>query len=141
MKYFFYILIFTGSILKMHAQEESKTAVQLKEEAAAIYKNTVITINGLAFDYRVLKHYSEADLRSLPLPKLKQIHFIFTESYIVTNLDACANMSAKDIDVSKVEQFRNQNQTQMVEYGTPCKVLISLISKDELSLRLKQLAE
>ena len=81
MKYLF-LLLFSSSFIIMNAQDE-KSPAQLKEDAAAIYKNTEITIDEQVFDYRILKHYTEAELRSLPVVKRKQIHFIYTESFNV----------------------------------------------------------
>ncbi|MFN8284576.1 MAG: hypothetical protein U0U67_15245 [Chitinophagales bacterium] len=141
MKYLFYFLFFTGSILKMNAQDESKTFIQKKDEETAYLRSTEIIINSQTFDYRILKHYTETQLRSLPSAKLKQVHFIYTQSYSVQDLQSCPDMSYKDIDVAKLERFRLDDATITVEYGTDCKVKVTLMSKSQLQLFLNQITE
>lgn len=139
MKYFVYLLFFTGCILKMNAQEESSSLKNKKELESIIYLNTEITIDGQVYDYRILKHYSEAELRSLPITKLKQIHYLYTKSYRVLNLSNCPAMRLADIDIARVETFRKENTTTIVEYGNDCKVQIELISRTDLQKNLDDL--
>lgn len=140
MKYLFYILIFTGSILKMNAQDE-KSPAQLKEDAAAIYKNTSITIDEQVFDYRILKHYTEAELRSMPVVKRKQIHFIYTESFTVLDIANCPSLTIKDLDAAKLESYRMQDVSYLIEYGDKCKLHINLMSKNEMQQRLNAITQ
>lgn len=141
MKYFFYFLIFTGSILKMNAQDEFKTFIQKKDEQTAYLRSTEIIINNQTFDYRILKHYSEAVLRSLPTVKIKQIHFIYTLSYTVLDQQNCPDLSYKDIDVAKLERFRQEDASTIIEFGSDCKVKVSLMSKNQLQIFLNQITE
>ena len=124
----------------MNAQDV-KSPAQLKEDAAAIYKNTEITIDGQVFDYRILKHYSEADLRSLPNVKRKQIHFIYTESFTVLDIANCPSLTIKDIDVAKLESYRMQDVSYLIEYGEKCKLHINLMSKNEMQQRLNAITQ
>ena len=123
MKYLF-LLLFSSSFIIMNAQDE-KSPAQLKEDAAAIYKNTEITIDEQVFDYRILKHYTEAELRSLPVVKRKQIHFIYTESFTVLDIANCPSLTIKDVDAAKLESFRMQDVSYLIEYGENCKLHIN----------------
>ena len=134
MKYLF-LLLFSSSFIIMNAQDE-KSPAQLKEDAAAIYKNTEITIDEQVFDYRILKHYTEAELRSLPVVKRKQIHFIYTESFTVLDIANCPSLTIKDVDAAKLESFRMQDVSYLIEYGENCKLHINLMSKNEMQQRL-----
>ncbi len=140
MKYFFYFLIFTGSILSMNAQDV-KSPAELKEDAAAIYKNTQVTIDEQVFDYRILKHYTEAELNSMPAVKRKQIHFIYTESFTVLDIANCPSLTIKDIDAAKLEAYRMQDVSYLIEYGEKCKLHINLMSKNEMQQRLNTIAQ
>jgi hypothetical protein len=108
----------------------SKSA--LKEAETAHLKNTVITIDNKNFDYRVLKHYSEDELRTMSSIKRNQVHFIYTQSYIVLDLANCPNLKETDIDVAKIEVFRKENTSSTVFYGKDCKVSVKLISRNEM---------
>ena len=108
----------------------SKSA--LKEAETAHLKNTVITIDNKNFDYRVLKHYSEDELRTMSSIKLNQVHFIYTQSYTVLDLANCPNLKETDIDVAKIEVFRKENTSSTVFYGKDCKVSVKLISRNEM---------
>jgi hypothetical protein len=90
----------------------SKSA--LKEAETAHLKNTVITIDNKNFDYRVLKHYSEDELRTMSSIKRNQVHFIYTQSYIVLDLANCPNLKETDIDVAKIEVLRKENTSTTV---------------------------
>ena len=139
MKYLF-LLLFSSSFIIMNAQDE-KSPAQLKEDAAAIYKNTEITIDEQVFDYRILKHYTEAELRSLPVVKRKQIHFIYTESFTVLDIANCASLTIKDVDAAKLESFRMQDVSYLIEYGENCKLHINLMSKNEMQQRLNAITQ
>jgi hypothetical protein len=108
----------------------SKSA--LKEAETAHLKNTVITIDNKNFDYRVLKHYSEDELRTMSSIKRNQVHFIYTQSYTVLDLANCPNLKETDIDVAKIEVFRKENTSSTVFYGKDCKVSVKLISRNEM---------
>jgi hypothetical protein len=108
----------------------SKTAE--KEAQTAHLRNTVISIDNKNFDYRILKHYTELELRNMPSVKLNQIHFIYTQSYHVLDLANCPNLRESDIDVAKIEVFRKENSSTTVLYGTDCKVSVQLISRNEM---------
>lgn len=118
-----------------------KSPAQLKEDAAAIYKNTEITIDEQVFDYRILKHYTEAELRSLPVVKRKQIHFIYTESFTVLDIANCPSLTIKDVDAAKLESFRMQDVSYLIEYGENCKLHINLMSKNEMQQRLNAITQ
>ncbi|MBK8352523.1 MAG: hypothetical protein IPL21_12835 [Saprospirales bacterium] len=139
MKYLF-LLLFSSSFIIMNAQDE-KSPAQLKEDAAAIYKNTEITIDEQVFDYRILKHYTEAELRSLPVVKRKQIHFIYTESFTVLDIANCPSLTIKDVDAAKLESFRMQDVSYLIEYGENCKLHINLMSKNEMQQRLNAITQ
>lgn len=124
----------------MNAQDV-KLPAQLKEEAAAIYKNVSITIDEQVFDYRILKHYTEAELREMTAVKRKQIHFIYTESFTILDIANCPSLTIKDIDAAKLEDFRMQNTSYLIEYGGNCKLHINLMSKIELQEQLKAIAQ
>ena len=108
----------------------SKSA--LKEAETAHLKNTVITIDNKNFDYRVLKHYSEQELRNMSSVKRNQVHFIYTQSYHVIDLANCPNLKESDIDVSSLEVLRKENTSTTVLYGKDCKVSVKLISRNEM---------
>ena len=108
----------------------SKSA--LKEAETAHLKNTVITIDNKNFDYRILKHYSEDELRTMSSIKRNQVHFIYTQSYTVLDLANCPNLKETDIDVAKIEVFRKENTSSTVFYGKDCKVSVKLISRNEM---------
>ena len=103
-----------------------------KEAQTAHLKNTVITIDNKNFDYRVLKHYSEDELRTMSSIKRNQVHFIYTQSYTVLDLANCPNLKETDIDVAKIEVFRKENTSSTVFYGKDCKVSVKLISRNEM---------
>ncbi len=104
----------------------------LKEAETAHLKNTVITIDNKNFDYRILKHYSEDELRTMSSIKRNQVHFIYTQSYTVLDLANCPNLKETDIDVAKIEVFRKENTSSTVFYGKDCKVSVKLISRNEM---------
>ncbi len=135
-----FFILSANSWILTHAQE-SPTFIEKKEQSTAYLKNTVITIGNQIFDYRILKHYSEEDLRSLSSIKRKQVHFIYTESYVISNIGTCSNLTETDIDVSKIERFRKQSESAVVEYGSDCKVKVTLLSKDQLSQKLNQITD
>lgn len=139
MKYLF-LLLFSSSFIIMNAQDV-KSPAQIKEDAAAIYKNTEITIDEQVFDYRILKHYTEAELRSLPVVKRKQIHFIYTESFTVLDIANCPSLTIKDVDAAKLESFRMQDVSYLIEYGENCKLHINLMSKNEMQQRLNAITQ
>jgi len=139
MKYLF-LLLFSSSFIIMNAQDV-KSPAQIKEDAAAIYKNTEITIDEQVFDYRILKHYSEAELRSLPVVKRKQIHFIYTESFTVLDIANCPSLTIKDVDAAKLESFRMQDVSYLIEYGENCKLHINLMSKNKMQQRLNAITQ
>jgi hypothetical protein len=103
-----------------------------KEAQTAHLKNSVITIDNKSFDYRVLKHYSEQELRNMSSVKRNQVHFIYTQSYHVIDLANCPNLKESDIDVSSLEVLRKENTSTTVLYGKDCKVSVKLISRNEM---------
>lgn len=133
-----FALLFWGTIDKVTAQE-TNVNINAIETSTAHLKNHTVTIEGLKFDYRILKHYSESELRSLSEIKRKQVHTIYTESYTVLNLSDCSSLKESDIDVSKIETLRKDNEDNIVPYGTDCKVNIKLISKNALDLKLQEI--
>lgn len=139
MKYFLFLL-FSSSFLIINAQD-AKSPAQVKEDAAAIYKNIEITIDEQVFDYRILKHYTEAELNSMPAIKRKQIHFIYTESFTVLDIANCASLTIKDVDAAKLESFRMQDVSYLIEYGENCKLHINLMSKNEMQQRLNAITQ
>lgn len=116
---------------KLHAQDII-TPSAAKEAAAASLKNTVITIDGKQFDYRILKHYTQQQLTDMPAAKRNQVHFIYTQSYHVIDMANCPTMKDTDIDVAKLEIFRKEDATTTVLYGNDCKVSVQLISRKEM---------
>jgi hypothetical protein len=105
---------------------------QKRKLQTAHLKNTVITIDNKNFDYRVLKHYSEQELRNMSSVKRNQVHFIYTQSYHVIDLANCPNLKESDIDVSSLEVLRKENTSTTVLYGKDCKVSVKLISRNEM---------
>ncbi|HRH58133.1 MAG TPA: hypothetical protein PLS10_10785 [Chitinophagales bacterium] len=134
--FIFVTLATTSKILAQDTGERSYIAE--KDAATAYLKNSVITIDNQTFDYRILKHYTEADLRSLPASKLKQIHFLYTESFSVKNMDACPSVKITDIDIAKLERFRKENEPAIVEVGTTCKVQVELMSAAMLKQKMEE---
>lgn len=134
-----FIFVTSGITSKLLAQDSGERSyIAEKEAVTAHLKNSVITIDNQSFDYRILKHYTEADLRSLPSAKLKQIHFLYTESFTVKNMDACPSVKITDIDVAKLERFRKENEPAIVEVGTTCKVQVELISTAMLKQKMEE---
>jgi hypothetical protein len=109
------------------SREVSK--MQDRNLATAYLKDTIIVINGLSFDYRVLKYYDENALKRLSPVKLKQIYFLYTESYTIPDLGQCPALKLKDIDIVSIEIERKEETETTVEYGKDCKVHITLIPR------------
>lgn len=139
-KFILLFLLIIYSSKSNYAQDvESSPFSNTKEITTAHLKNTIIIIDNQSFDYRVLKHYSEQELNSISSIKRKQIHFIYTNSYSIKNLDNCTTLKLSDIDVSKIETLRLEDTTNIVLYGTDCKVYVELISRKTLNQKLEEL--
>lgn len=120
--------------------QDAVTPAASKEISTASLRNAEITIDNQVFDYRILKHYSESELRNMPSVKRKKLHFLYTSSYIITNQNSCNNVSMKDIDVSKIEVLRKDNLPNTVIYLVgECKVSVQLISLNELNQQLNNI--
>jgi hypothetical protein len=138
MRILFTIICLLSIYSKTNAQEEAKSFVNRKDIEAEIYKNTEITIDEQVFDYRVLRHYSEPELRSLTNRKRKQVHFIYTQSFTVLNIENCPSLTIKDIDISKLEIHRKENESITINYGNECIISVTLISRKELTQKLEE---
>ena len=135
-----FILFISAIRMQMLAQDDGGPSYIEKKDAATAYlKNTLITIDNQTFDYRILKHYSEAQLRDLPVLKRKQIHYLYTESYTVTDIQNCPSMNITDIDIAKLDRFRKENESTIIEVGTICKVHVNLISSASLKQKMEEL--
>lgn len=108
------------------------TRVAAQDAQTASLKNTVITIDNKNFDYRILKHYTEQQLREMSAVKRNQVYFIYTQSYHVIDMANCPTLRDTDIDVAKLEVFRKENTSNTVLYGNDCKVSVQLISRNEM---------
>jgi|GEM_PF-1596055 len=98
--------------------------------------------NGLVeVDKRLLLHYSLEDLNDLYLNNLQKyltLHYYFTNSYFVSNVDLTENVSPFDLksfDVSKYEKHRLQNDRVDV-YDHKHGLRITLLAISELELKL-----
>lgn len=136
----FFTLLFLISC-KYNFAQDIITPAAAKESASASYRNTEITIDNQVFDYRVLKHYTEAELTNMPAIKRKQIHFIYTESITILDIANCPSLNIKDIDAAKLESFRMQNVSYLIEFGEKCKLHINLMSKNELQQHLSEITQ
>ena len=135
-----FILFISAFSMQMVAQDAGGESYITRKDAETAYlKNTTITIDDKVFDYRILKHYTETELRSLPLVKRNQVHFIYTESFTVSDLSNCASIKITDIDVAKLERFRKENESAIVEYGDACKIHVELISSALLKQKMEEL--
>lgn len=139
MKLLISTFLFLFSILS-YAQEHVQNPVQ-KELATQHLKNTVLSIDNQNYDYRILKHYSEQDLREMNPIKRNQIQYIYTQSYRVVNPEACTDFSITNIDIAKLEVFRKKNTSTEVEIGSDCKVKVELYSRDSVDEALTQLSK
>lgn len=118
---------------KIFAQSESASSPMEQIEAStANLKNTIINIDNKDFDYRILKYYTEQELKSMSRVKRNQVYFIYTQSYHVIDLVNCPNLKETDIDVSKLEVLRKEDTNTTVFYGKDCKVSVVLISRKEM---------
>lgn len=117
---------------------EGYSKVQDRNLAAVGLRNTKIRINNIEFDYRVLKHYDESILRKMSLTKLKQIHYLYTESYTILDLDKCSGLNFLDVDVAVIESERKEDADTIVEYGKDCKVHVRLISRNLVTQKFNE---
>ncbi|MDB5227235.1 MAG: hypothetical protein JWN78_1428 [Bacteroidota bacterium] len=122
-----------------NAQNQKEYKGNKKEIETAYLRNTVITIDGKSFDYRILKHYTEAQLRSMSPVKRNQVLFIYTGSYTVTGTENCPSFSEKDIDVAKLETMRKENSTADIAYGNVCQVHVQLMSQQLFRQKMEEL--
>lgn len=139
MKQIYIALILFTFYTSAKAQNQKEYRGDKKEVETAYLRNTVVTIDGKSFDYRVLKHYSEAQLRSLPPVKRDQVFFIHTGSYTVTGAENCPSFSVKDIDVSRLEIFRKENTSADVLVGKDCQVHVHLMSQELVRQKMNEL--
>ncbi len=131
------ILFFIGSLNAFSQQEGSAI---LAKKGHPEMRNALVTINNLQFDFRVLNIYTEAELRSLPALKLKKIHFIHTSSYTIINKEnACSDFNILDVNISKLEIYRDETKDVVIELGSTCKTRIKLISRQKLNEELSKL--
>ncbi len=140
MKYFLSLLFLTGIIHASMAQDGVSSS-QLRDVQTLPLRGQQLTIDNQTFDYRVLKYYSESQLREMSTEKRAQLNYIYTESYKVLDIDKCSNLSIADIDVAKLEIDRDINTTKVVEYGTDCKVKVELVSRKVLEQKMAQLSK
>lgn len=140
MKYFLSLLLFTGIIHAAMAQDGVSSA-RLRDVQTLPLRGQQLTIDNQTFDYRVLKYYSESQLREMSAEKRAQLNYIYTESYKVLDIDKCSNLSLIDIDVAKLEIDRDANATKVVEFGIDCKVKVELVSRNAIEQKMAQLSK
>lgn len=121
--------------------QEGISKMAQQEEKTAYLKNTIVTIDNKNFDYRILKHYSEQELKNMSAVKRNQVYFIYTQSYHVIDIANCPTLKDSDIDVAKLEVLRKENTSTTVLYGNDCKVSVQLISRNEMQQLLDVLKD
>lgn len=135
MKYISYAMFFL-CFSDLNAQDLNfKNRPTISDEV----KNKSIIINDMIFDYRILKHYNKESLQQMSLVKLKQIHFLYTESYTVIDSEDCKDFKNVDIDIAKIEIYRQENESTIIDFGENCKLHIKLISKTALKEKFNSL--
>ncbi len=141
MKYTFTTLAILLFSLTVLAQEGRPSHAQRIARESAYEKNQIVTIGDQIFDVRVLRHYSPAELKSLPATKLAQINFIYRDSYKVLNPQSCPSIRMVDVDVSMLEVYRKENESNIVQFGKDCKLAVELISRTALKEKMDALAK
>ena len=132
------LLLVALCTLTVSYAQDIVTPSAAKETATLSLKNTEITIDNKVFDYRILKHYTEAELRNMPAEKRNQVYFIYTGSYSIKDNNNCSSVTVKDIDVSKLEVLRKDETTvSYYYYVSSCKVLVELMSGNMLKQQLE----
>lgn len=136
---FVLFLLFMCLVTKNYAQD-IVTPAAAKEAATSTLVNTVITIDDKTIDYRILKHYSETELRNMSTVKLNQIYFLYTSSYSIKNKLACSSVTMKDVDVAKVETFRKDNIASIVNYYVDdCMIQVELMPLNILQQKIQEI--
>lgn len=132
----FFFLLFVAGCFNNAIAQDIPSKVAAKEAATAHLKNAVLKIDNVDYDYRILKHYTQEQLLNMSDAKRNQVHFIYTESYKVLDMDNCPSMKVTDIDVAKMESLRKEDVSMIIKYGNECQVSIELISRNELNGKL-----
>lgn len=130
---FIFVLGFQATL----SAQDIPSKVAAKEAATAYLKNAVLKIDNISYDYRILKHYTQEELLNMSDAKRNQVHFIYTESYRVLDINNCPSMKETDIDIAKIDFLRKENETTLVKYGSECQVTIELFSRNDLNIKLK----
>lgn len=104
-------------------------------------KQTMVHLDGLDFDYRVLRHYDQQTLMSLPASKRKQIYFLYTASYTVLNTGTCPGFDLLDLDLASLEIYRKADEPVTLETGGACRVLVQLMSRTECQRKMEELVK
>lgn len=133
---FILILFIAGS--KCFGQE-TKYGTLKKIGDKEYLRNTKVTIGNIVFDYRVLKYYSEDDLKGLTEIKRKQINLIYTQSYSIMDIDKCKSFRETDVDIGYLEIYRKEDKENIVAYGKDCQMNVKLISRNSLQKKMKEL--
>lgn len=130
-------------ICAVHAafSQDGVNAPNQRESIKASLKGKQVSIENRSFDFRVLKYYTEAELREMTASKRAQIQYLYTESFRVLNPSSCSSLSEIDIDISKLEVYRDISTSKVVEFGTDCKVKIELVSRTALEQKMTQLSK
>jgi hypothetical protein len=111
----------------------AKSAAEIAE-----LKKMTVTIEGITFDYRVLKHYTAERLKLMSPAKRRQIDFIYTKSYKIVE-SSCEKFNEREIDVAELAIYRKTDEDVTMKVGAACAVHIQLLSENSLQQHLKLL--
>jgi hypothetical protein len=140
MKNLFVLSLLLMCLVTKNYAQDVITPAAAKETATSNLINSVITIDDKTIDYRILKHYTETELRNMPTIKLNQVYFLYTSSYSIKNKLACSSVTMKDVDVAKIEIFRKDNIASIVNYYVgDCMIQVELMPLNILQQKLQEI--
>lgn len=108
-----------------------------------VYTKDLI-INGVVVDKRVAKYYKEEELNEMPAAKLKQLNFMYLNSFSVKNPDGLSNATKNYIndkfDTGGYEKYRKQTERVNVSVSADAQNFqIELLSREELNIELAKI--
>ena len=129
----FLFIAFSTFIFSQEVRDKNKS----RDQITSYLKDSVVTIDGINFDYRVLRYYDRSKLTAMSAVKRKQVNYIYTGSYSIVDTKVCPTLNILEIDAAKLDSFRKEDESVIIEIGETCKVQVKLVSRKELSGMLK----
>jgi len=75
--------------------------------------SSVLFAQKIQIDKRALKYYSEEEIKSMPINKIKKINFLYSQSFIIPE-EFKGQIDPNSIDIRKYSRYRKLNEMAKV---------------------------